>query len=116
MRTFVFLFFTGLTLFLAPACRREKVGLANLNCEDTVSFSATVADLINTNCAGCHGEGNTTGYTFNDHASISANATAILNSMRGEGGFQQMPDGLPALPDSMIQKFNCWMNQGKLNN
>jgi hypothetical protein len=27
-----------------------------------------------------------------------------------------MPQGGPALPDSVIQRIECWVNQGKLNN
>lgn len=105
------------TFFVFLSCKKEKVG-GNIdpNCVDTVGFSATVLDIITTNCTGCHNVGNTTGYTFTNHTNISNNASAILNSMRGQGGFQQMPDGLPALPDSVIQKVSCWIDQGKLNN
>jgi hypothetical protein len=39
-----------------------------------------------------------------------------LNSLRGEGGKQLMPQGGPALQDSLIEQFSCWVNQGKLNN
>lgn len=117
MRIIFLIFIAIFGYLMLPSCRKEKVGdNIDPNCIDTVSFSATVLDIINTNCTGCHGVGNTTGYTFTNHTNISNNATAILNSMRGQGGFQQMPDGLPPLPDSVIQKISCWIDQGKLNN
>jgi hypothetical protein len=31
-------------------------------------------------------------------------------------GYQLMPIGGPALPDSTIQKVKCWIEQGKLDN
>jgi hypothetical protein len=31
-------------------------------------------------------------------------------------GYQLMPIGGPALPDSTIQKISCWINQGKQDN
>lgn len=107
----------GFAIYTITSCRKEKVG-GNIdpNCVDTISFSNTVLDIITTNCTGCHDVGNTTGYTFTNHTNISNNSSAILNSMRGQAGFQQMPDGLPALPDSTIQKISCWIDQGKLNN
>jgi hypothetical protein len=39
----------------------------------------------------------------------------MLNAMRGQGGMQLMPPS-GILSDADIQKFNCWINQGKLNN
>jgi hypothetical protein len=50
-----------------------------------------------------------------NHTNISSNAAAIVGSMKGSG-FQLMPQGGDALPDSVIQKVQCWISQGKLNN
>jgi hypothetical protein len=33
-----------------------------------------------------------------------------------QDGYQLMPIGGPALPDSTIQKIACWISQGKLDN
>jgi hypothetical protein len=82
---------------------------------DNVSFSQDVWPIISENCAGCHGIGNSTGYVFTNHTTVSLNANAIVGSMRNEG-FQLMPIGGPALPDSLIQKINCWIQQGAPNN
>jgi hypothetical protein len=35
--------------------------------------------------------------------------------MKGNG-YQLMPEGGPVLPDSLIQKMQCWVNQGMKNN
>jgi len=55
------------------------------------------------------------GYDFSTYTSISANSNAIIGSVQANG-YQLMPIGGPALPDSLIQKITCWINQGKLDN
>jgi hypothetical protein len=68
--------------------------------------------LVENNCTACHSAGEA-GYTLTDHSNISANADDMLSSMKGI--MKLMPqDG--ALPDSLIQQFECWMKQGKPNN
>lgn len=98
------------------SCSKDKAPAPTngLDCADTISFSSQIAPMISTNCASCHGDGNSTGYTLTNHTNISSNATAILNSLKGTP--QLMPQGGPALNDSLIQQFECWLNQGTLNN
>lgn len=68
------------------------------------------------NCIGCHDQGNASGgYDFSSYTAVAANATAALGSMKSSG-YQLMPQGGPALPDSTIQKLECWIAQGKLDN
>ncbi|MFM7667689.1 MAG: hypothetical protein ACKO7D_05815 [Bacteroidota bacterium] len=106
-----------LTLFLIPfiwGCKKDKVqNYPNANCSDTVSFNNEILPLIQNNCTGCHTNQN--GYTFTNHANISFHSTAIIGSMRNIG-YQLMPKGGPALQDSIIQRMECWVKQGKLNN
>ena len=99
------------------SCTKDKVAgtIIDPNCTDSVSFSNDVWPIIEQNCTSCHGVGNTTGYTLTNHTNISSNAAAIVGSMKGSG-FQLMPQGGDALPDSVIQKVQCWISQGKLNN
>ena len=99
------------------SCTKDKVAgtIVDPNCTDSVSFSTVVWPIIEQNCTGCHDVGNTTGYTLTNHTNISSNASAIVGSMKGSG-FQFMPQGGVALPDTVIQKVQCWMVQGTLNN
>ncbi len=99
------------------SCTKDKVAgtIVDSNCTDSVSFSTDVWPIIEQNCTSCHDVGNTTGYTLTNHTNISSNAAAIVGSMKGSG-FQLMPQGGDALPDSVIQKVQCWISQGKLNN
>jgi hypothetical protein len=84
----------------------------NLQCNTTISFTNQILPLVENNCTACHSAGEA-GYTLTNHANISANAEDMLSSMKGI--MQLMPqDG--ALPDSLIQQFECWIKQGKPNN
>ncbi len=113
---FVFLSFAVFSLFLPSSCTAAKVppSFGDTTCPDTISFAQKIGPMIQDNCASCHGSGAGTSPTLSNHAEISANADAILNSMKGIP--QLMPQGGPALADSLIQQFSCWIKQGKMNN
>jgi hypothetical protein len=109
---FVLLIVLGIVFY---SCSKDNTSDYSLisNCTDTVSYSQDIVPILENNCNGCHNAG-AGGYSFTDHTQTAANASAILNSMYGTT--QLMPLGGPALPDSLIQKVQCWINQGKLNN
>jgi hypothetical protein len=116
LKSYTFLFAFTLYLSLISSCAKDKVTVViPPNCPDTVSFNAEILPLIQNNCSGCHNTGNGTGYTLTTHSNISSAADAVLGSMQGNG-YQLMPQGGPALPDSLIQKVECWIYQGKKNN
>ena len=100
------------------SCRKDKVQvlLPPQQCADTVYFSTQILPMIQNNCIGCHSVGNGFEIELTNHAQISSNADACFNSMTGSGGYTLMPYGGPKLSDSLIDIFNCWVVQGKLNN
>lgn len=106
----------ALALFLPSACTKAKTppALPGVTCNSTISFSAQIAPMIEENCAVCHGVGAGTSPVLSNHAEISANAEAIIQALRGTP--QLMPQGGPALPDSLIQQFQCWLQQGRMQN
>jgi len=106
-----------LAVFIIVSCSKDKVPLNTIdpNCTDSVSFTNQILPIIEQNCTNCHNVGNSTGYILTNYTNISSNASAIISSMKGSG-FQLMPQGGPALSDSLIQKVQCWISQGKLNN
>jgi hypothetical protein len=107
-----------LSRVILVSCTKEKVAVPVVtnapdpNCPDTIKFSSIITSMMNDNCAGCHSNGGTppdlTAYT-----SIRDNASAILASMGPNG---TMPKNMPKLADTTVQKFSCWISQGKLNN
>lgn len=104
-------FFTtiGLMALSITSCTKDKT----TNCKEQVSFSTQIMPMIQNNCVSCHDVG-ATSPTLTTHAEISANATSILNTLNGTPVL--MPQGGPALSDTLIERFSCWIDQGKLNN
>ncbi len=99
------------------SCTKDKVGgdvpFPEVICSDSISFNNEVLPIIQNNCTGCHENQN--GYTFTNYQNISSSYAAIIGSMKGTG-YQLMPQGGPAIPDSLVQKIQCWVNQGMNNN
>lgn len=87
---------------------------------DTVSFSSTIfAEIINPSCntTGCHDAGtNSGGYSFETYDQISSNATVIGQVINHDPSVVPMPLGQPKLADSLLQAFECWVEQGLLDN
>ena len=119
MKTFLFIFSAGiLGLFTMNSCNKDKVPVdcTAAGCADTISFANQILPMIQNNCVGCHQPGNASGgYSLSTYEEISDNADAILNSLYGTS-LQLMPQGGPALADTLIQQFSCWKCQGKLDN
>lgn len=105
-----------LALLLPGACTKAKTPppLPQVVCTDTISFSTQIAPMIEENCAGCHGSGAGTSPVLSNYTEISQNADAIIQALRGTP--QLMPQGGPALSDSLIQQFQCWLQQGRMDN
>lgn len=120
MRIIYFFITPTLALLLSTSCKKDKVDISNMNpnCPDTISFVNQIEPIINQNCstASCHDATQAGGYNLNGYPNISANADIILNVINHDAGFTAMPLGQPKLPDSSIQHFECWIEQGKLEN
>ncbi len=99
----------SLATFSFLSCTKDKTS----DCTEQISFSTQVLPMIQNNCVSCHDVG-ATAPTLTTHAEISANATSVLNTLNGTPVL--MPQGGPALNDSLIKQFSCWIDQGKLDN
>jgi len=113
-----FVNFLFLVFFLMIfSCTKDKVDdNVNLVCADVVSFGQEIEPLMNQHCIGCHNSSSASGgYNLEGHTNISNQADQIIGVMQASG-FQLMPIGGPALNDDLIQRFLCWIEQGKLNN
>ena len=100
---------------LVNSCAKDKVPVITTapDCTDSIHFAAQITPMIQDNCLGCHDTGGSLP-TLTNHSEISANATAVLNTLYGTPIL--MPQNGPALNDTLIQQFACWVSQGKLNN
>lgn len=110
---FCFLIAFALTMSMM-SCSKEQTPVITVECKDTVSFKSSILPLIENNCTSCHNTG--TLPVISNYAEIVANADQILNSMNGIGNGGVMPQGADPIHPDTIQKFSCWIKQGKLNN
>lgn len=86
---------------------------------DTISYnSEIVPEIINISCnvAGCHDATAEAGWELTSHALVSANTNPLYTSTAHGDGFKPMPLDQPRIADSLLQKFYCWIQQGRLNN
>lgn len=106
----------GLLLSLMWSCAKDKVPTEFISCGDTVSFSQDIQPFVETHCLGCHNAAAAANdVILTNHMRISNEANRMINSMQASG-MDLMPYGGPPLNDSLIQLFQCWILQGKLDN
>lgn len=115
MKIFLYLFAAFLLIKTAGSCTKTQAPapIISADCPDTIKFSTQILPVMTDYCFACHNAG--TSPALSDHSTIAANADVILKALKGDGA-QLMPDGGPALHDSIIQQFSCWIQQGKKNN
>lgn len=115
------LIFVGTAITLT-ACLKDRTvePLPPDPCVDIVSFNDDLLiPLFNNSCnvSGCHStEDVAAGEIWVAHDSISNHADLILEAISHDPSRSPMPFGGEKLADSLIQKFDCWIQQGKLNN
>ncbi len=98
------------------SCLKDKVPNEFAACSDLVSFSQDIQPLVELNCLGCHNEMVAANdVILTNHLRIANEANRMINSMQASG-MDLMPFGGPPLSDSLIQLFQCWILQGKLDN
>lgn len=105
-------------LLLFQQCKKDTTPIevqCSGDCADTIEFNTQILPFVTNYCSGCHQPGGSGPMTINDYTTVSQHASNMLMRMRGENG-PLMPQGGPALPDSLIEYFCCWIKQGKPNN
>lgn len=115
-----YLLFT-LLFITVLSCRKDKIEEiipVEEECPEERSFSQDVLPILNNNCStsGCHDAGSQSGgYVFETYEQVDQHAVIMSSAMKHETS-SPMPQGQPKLADSLIQTFDCWIKQGKLDN
>lgn len=82
------------------------------------TYTNTVKAIVDANCIACHSaSGSASSIPLVNYDQVKA-ATAsgmLINSIKHIAGYRTMPEGLPKLADSTIQKIECWKNAGMAN-
>lgn len=122
MKKLVFASILGGMAFIA-SCNKDKAAPIPepAQCDSIqVSFANDIQPIFDNNCnnAGCHSAASQAdGRVYVTHGQIAADAEICYSAMNHEVGFTAMPLGNPTkLADSLLNKMNCWIQDGKPNN
>jgi mono/diheme cytochrome c family protein len=118
------LFTAGLFLLGLSSCYYDKADLIYpqpATCDTAaVTYSGTVATILNSNCNGCHGGAAAAGagIKLDTYAAVSTYVTngRLLNSMLHNGQASPMPKGGSKLDACTINKVSSWITKGAPNN
>ncbi|MDP4289624.1 MAG: hypothetical protein Q8908_00930 [Bacteroidota bacterium] len=84
----------------------------------TVTYSATIAPIMASNCNSCHTASSGNGVITSDYNNLKTivNNGKLLKSVNWTAGAIQMPLGGQKLPTCTLAKINKWVDNGALNN
>tara|TARA_B110000037_G_scaffold217923_1_gene279913 strand:+ start:6111 stop:6476 length:366 start_codon:yes stop_codon:yes gene_type:complete len=111
-------------IFLLASCKHDSLIEISpeiiVACDSTVvSFSATIAPILNASCVSCHKGSNAAGSIWLDNytdVKLVAIDNSLLGSIKHLYGFAAMPQGALKLDDCKIAKIENWISEGMLNN
>lgn len=86
---------------------------------DTISYSQEIVpQIIDVSCnvAGCHDATAKGGVELTSHTLVSSDTDPLYRTMSHEDGWKPMPPNQNRIADSLLQKFYCWIQLGRLDN
>lgn len=98
-------------LFLS--CEKEAPDLYECTDHQNLSFDADILPILKVNCmnGSCHGR-----FDRYDYVKKYADNDKLLGSIQHKKGYSSMPKDAPKLPDSLIAKISCWIQNGAPEN
>jgi len=83
-----------------------------------VTYSATIAPIMASNCNSCHNASSGNGVITTDYTNLKAIVTngKLVKSVNWTAGAIQMPLGGQKMASCTLAKINKWVNSGALNN
>lgn len=110
-------------LFITSGCYNDKVELLypnnNINDTTTVSFSAFVQPILQSQCVSCHSASNPSGsvdLSVYNAVKTSADNGKLVSSIKQDGTASAMPQGAAKLDATVINKIDKWVKDGAVNN
>jgi mono/diheme cytochrome c family protein len=89
-------------------------------CDTTqVTYSATIAPIIELNCYECHGgEATISGIPLEGYANLKAvvDEGRLVGAVRHEDGYSAMPKDAQALPECQLLQIEKWVDEGAPDN
>ena len=120
------LYFIMIGMLTFVSCRKEikinsesELTFSPVPCGDTISYQTEIVpQIINISCnvMGCHDVTEAGGISYLNHSESSSNTHPMYMALIHDTSTSQVHLIDPILPDSLLQKFYCWIQQGRLNN
>ncbi len=116
------LLFVGLMISTFTSCyydNAEELYPQPVECDTlNVTYSQTIAPIMETNCNSCHGgstpQANVITETY-DGLKVIADDDRLWGSITHETGYSPMPKDRPKLNDCDLKKIRVWLDKGALN-
>jgi len=119
--------FLGILMVLFNACYYDKKDqvypqVLVATCDTAkITYSVSVATILNANCNSCHGTSANTlgaGIFLNSYASVKPYISSgrLVNSILQNGSASPMPKNMAKLDICSINKIIIWVNKGSINN
>jgi hypothetical protein len=88
------------------------------SCDTTnVTYSGTIAPIMNSNCVGCHSGSSAGGsILLTNYTEVVAHASRITGSIKQLSSYSPMPKNGGKLKDCSITQWDIWVRKGMLNN
>jgi hypothetical protein len=121
MKQYFLAFFIIFVIFISSCYYDNEEALypsLNTVCDTTnVTYSLTIASLLNNNCTSCHSGSVPSGaIVLSSYANVQTVAASglLLNAIKGNGVPIMPPSG--SLSSCKINQFQIWIRNGMLNN
>jgi hypothetical protein len=90
-------------------------------CDTTnVTFSKTIAPMLNNSCYACHSNNTATsfgaGIRLQDYADVVAKADRVAGSIKHLSSYSFMPKNGGMIKTCSIEQFDIWVRKGMVNN
>lgn len=114
--------FSILVLTTLAACKTKEKSVTEkavekpkLDCTGKAyAFNADIKPIMYQYCVSCHNTNFKAGYNFQQESSVkkAAQSGHLLGTIKHEHGFSNMPAMSAKLDQSIIDKIECWINNG----
>lgn len=107
-----------LIMLALAACKSGKKaaeGKPKLDCVGKAyTFTADIKPIMDQYCVRCHNKNLKAGFNFMDlfYVKKSASEGSLLGTIKYERGYPHMPKNVEQMKQSLIDKIECWINNG----
>ena len=114
-KTLIVIVSTAAFLGACKTTKQTTTTVAPVDCSNkNYTYEADIKSIIENNCSKCHNSNNKAGYNFLTLESVikAAKNGDLLGTIKHQKGFTKMPLMKPQLPQELIDKIECWVNNG----